>query len=443
MLPRPPNRKLYWIVAIAFLISNVSALKVDYQEKYLTTRLDKFNHEDHRTYQQRYLFNDQFWGKSKNTDYSSASCPGPILFYTGNESPVTDYWGASGFFTEVLAPKYGAMLVFAEHRYFGKSMPFGDNSFEIKNIGYCSTQQALADYAYLITHLKKQYNAEDCPVFAFGGSYGGMLTTFFRIKYPNLIMGGLAASAPFSFLGSGISPFAFTEAASNTYETARPGCGQNIKVALSDIEKYAATPDGRTKISKDFNLCKPISTQNEGIEVLNWAVGGLMGQAMLDYPYPTEYGISISGWPVNNTCDRIHNHKGDTVSALAYGIGTFYNYTGDKTCYNIHTDVPDWGKCCGWDYLACTEVYIPSASNGIFPYAPYDQAADIKACKEQFGVDLDPSLSETLWGGFDSLSQSSHIIFSNGLLDPWHTGGVLKNISDTLIAVVIPGMCFY
>lgn len=27
---------------------------------------------------------------------------------------------------------------------------------------------------------------------------------------------------------------------------------------------------------------------------------------------------------------------------------------------------------------------------------------------------------------------------SNGLLDPWHGGGVLKNLTDTLIALVIP-----
>ena len=29
-------------------------------------------------------------------------------------------------------------------------------------------------------------------------------------------------------------------------------------------------------------------------------------------------------------------------------------------------------------------------------------------------------------------------MFSNGLLDPWHGGGVLQNISDTLLAVLIP-----
>ena len=33
---------------------------------------------------------------------------------------------------------------------------------------------------------------------------------------------------------------------------------------------------------------------------------------------------------------------------------------------------------------------------------------------------------------------ATNIVFSNGAQDPWSRGGVLKNLSDTLLAIVIP-----
>ena len=54
-------------------------------------------------------------------------------------------------------------------RYYGKSLPFGNDSFTSENIGYLTIEQALADYSYLIKYLKNKYNATNAPVIAFGG----------------------------------------------------------------------------------------------------------------------------------------------------------------------------------------------------------------------------------------------------------------------------------
>lgn len=56
--------------------------------------------------------------------------------------------------------------------------------------------QVLGDYVDLITFIKSEYSMQNKATIAFGGSYGGMLAAWFRMKYPHIIQGSLAASAP-------------------------------------------------------------------------------------------------------------------------------------------------------------------------------------------------------------------------------------------------------
>lgn len=101
----------------------------------------------------------------------------------------TDYYPSQGFMWEI-APTFRALLIFPEHRYYGKSMPFGNESFsEPAHLGYLTSQQALADYADLIRHLRSDSKFRDSPVIVFGGSYGGMLSAWMRMKYPHLVEG--------------------------------------------------------------------------------------------------------------------------------------------------------------------------------------------------------------------------------------------------------------
>lgn len=54
----------------------------------------------------------------------------------------------------------------------------------------------MMDYVELIKFVRNEYNATDKAVIVFGGSYGGMLAGWLRMKFPATFQGALAASAP-------------------------------------------------------------------------------------------------------------------------------------------------------------------------------------------------------------------------------------------------------
>jgi len=66
-------------------------------------------------------------------------------------------------------------------------MPFGKDSMKKGNNQYLTVDNTLMDYVELIKTLKVSYGAEGKAVIAFGGSYGGMLAAWMRMKHPHVI----------------------------------------------------------------------------------------------------------------------------------------------------------------------------------------------------------------------------------------------------------------
>ncbi|KAK9812902.1 hypothetical protein WJX72_005519 [[Myrmecia] bisecta] len=397
----------------------------------------------------RYFFCDQYWKISKD------GSAGPIFFYAGNESDVEVYVNATGLMWENAAA-LGALLIFAEHRYYGKSQPLGPGSIDTEP-GYLSAEQALADYAQLIHYLRGSLGAQRCPVIAFGGSYGGMLAAWLRRKYPALVQGAIAASAP---VGAFVSNPKFdtstywkvvTDDASAAGGASEP-CAPNVRRTFAAIFERRASLQGRQQLSEAFHLCEPLAESD--VEALAfWLQGAFDAYAMGNYPYPSSYmgGTAdhpLPAWPMRVACQHLSQadmQDDGLFEAIQKAVAPMYNASGSKECYKVSELAGPAATPKTWLYLWCTEQmpqempYFPAnGRNDMFwDQGPFNKSRIEAECLDTFGVAPRYSWAEIEFGLTD-YSASSNIVFSNGELDPWHTGGVLHDVSETVVALVIP-----
>ena len=148
------------IAAVAVLVLAQTAVAEAHPGVNNCTLKWKSQYVDHFTwskgqYQQRYFVYDKWFEPG-----------GPIFFYNGNEANVELFANWTGLMWEN-GQQMKALLVFAEHRFFGKSLPCPGGYLECGQ--YLGTEQAMADYAALVVDLKEQYPGSSATV-AFGGS---------------------------------------------------------------------------------------------------------------------------------------------------------------------------------------------------------------------------------------------------------------------------------
>jgi len=448
-----------------------------YEVGWYDTKLDHFDFMENSTFKMKYLYSAEFF---KN----SSEKPGPIFVYVGNEGAVESYWNNSGYWTNVMAPKHGALLLFVEHRYFGESLPFGAKSLDGKNAKYLSSEQALADYGIFLHQYKKDHGLEKSPVIVFGGSYGGMLAAWFRMKYPQVVDGAIAASAPLVMYPGITSPYAFNEVVTNDFANAKPGCADYFRQGFQTLKELRTQSEHYAALKKELNWCSDIQSASDVDGIYGWISGAMGTMAMLDYPYPTDFMANVPGSPVTVGCEKLldvvnSEEKVDNqvfessenpflqlldrllddetpsstlpdvkiLKGMAAAVNVFYDYEGKTTCNGYGSETNDEIVLDSWGYMACTEQILPIASNGktdFFWSQPWDLEAFSKQCEEQWGTPSRPSWVPEHFGGWNyeqDFVMYSNIVFSQGNLDPWHIGGVTKTITGgkDLISFVMEG----
>ncbi|KAL6603746.1 hypothetical protein ACP70R_044107 [Stipagrostis hirtigluma subsp. patula] len=420
--------------------TNGTAAAKPFTAHYFPQELDHFTFTPNASmvFYQKYLVNDTFWRRP--TAGGGGGAAGPIFVYTGNEGDIEWFATNTGFMFDI-APKFGALLVFIEHRFYGESKPFGNDSYaSAQTLGYLTSTQALADFAVLITSLKQNLSVEAAPVVVFGGSYGGMLASWFRLKYPHVAIGALASSAPILQFDN-ITPWSsFYDAVSQDFKSESLNCFYVIKATWDVLIERGSNDTGLMELSKMFRACTTVKSVYSS---QNWLWTAFSYTAMVDYPTPANFLQNLPAYPVKEMCKIIDGFpaNADIVKKTLAAANVYYNYTGDQTCSHIEDDDDPHGLG-GWQWQACTEMIMPMvvSNESMFPPSTfsYDERSD--ECLASWGVRPRPHWITTEYGGYkiDKVLKrfGSNIIFSNGMRDPWSRGGVLKNISSSIIALV-------
>ena len=397
-----------------------------YETRFHEQTIDHFDARNSSHFRQRYLIDFTHWGQQGGLPNG---CRGPILFYTGNEGPITAFAESNGFMTKVLAPAFGALVVFGEARYYGLSQPEGGSG----RFTYLSTEQILADYASLLIALRAELKAESCPAVAFGGSYGGTLTTLFRLKYPHVVAGGLAASAPLGYYAIGgwaarnVKSTTWFDIVRRTYDKARKGCYTDLVDAVRLANATAHEPGGPGELTSTFGLCAAPAKVDAFIY---WITEALESIPQIDYPEPSG---SLPASPVARVCELDWSAPLVALAKVAvwfYGKqpkGCIAHATNDQIGGGTPGDGPE--PHSPWGYQSCTETLHPfSTAAGAWRSYTFDDDAIGKLCASYYGVRPRLGWLEEWSGGYAIADRNltTNLIWSNGRLDPWSGGGFLR-----------------
>lgn len=434
-------------------IEEIMALhSADVTTNYIKMKIDHFNaNGESADFNMRYLTNYKHYKKG-----------GPIFFYAGNEGNVWTFYNNTGFMVNTLAQEFGAAVVFAEHRYFGESMPFGKESFDKENLKFLNVEQVMTDYVEFIKAYKDEKHEDLTPVILFGGSYGGMLAAWLRMKFPETFQGAIASSAPILYFKGATPEDGFDKVVNYAFTRNHPQCSNNIRSVHKILQEMKCDESKIAALQGKFNFCQATTKPQDVDKVIAFIDNAWVYMAMTNYPYPTDFLNPMPGWPVDESCKPFNftTEQDSTVKHLLKGselfsdnddkllqatyqsISVYYNFTGQTACYDLDDEGTGNLDGYGWNVLACNELAMPMSSmqNSMFLPSQFDYDAYSQYCHEQFGITTQYDYALTYFGGrhiTHDFMYATNIVFSNGDIDPWNAGSVTSSVGKGSVVMNI------
>jgi pimeloyl-ACP methyl ester carboxylesterase len=365
--------------------------------------IDHANAKDMRTFKQRYWIDD-----SQATGLNA-----PVLFYICGEATCSSR--DAGDTVTDNAKKLGAHVITLEHRYYGKSQPF--TSLTTDNLKYLTVANALGDLAEFQKYIQTSLGWTGKWV-SIGGSYPGALSAFYRAKYPDLVVGSLASSAPVQAQEN------FEEYDRHVTEVVGPDCANLIRKAVAQTEAATASPNSLSAIKTLF-AAEKITDDDDFLYLL-----ADVGAAAVQYGMRDQFCLSLTNGSSSSDPNALLTNYGQFAQKLfaAWGVDAYGFSSESAENLDPNSYIAGFGQR-QWLYQSCTEF-------GFFQNAYHDPAYSVRSarinpayhrhlCERIFGFDQPVNTDEINQNFLKAVLQGSNILLSNGSQDPWSILSIL------------------
>lgn len=409
--------------------------KYTFETKWFAQSADHVNKQNRERFWQRYFV---------YADYSKHEHNFPLFVYCGGEQgDIYREWERLGFMLEV-AKRQGAKVLFLEHRYFGSSLPFGNQSFlkHPSRVGLLSLEQSFQDYAEIIRQHKG-----DGPVITYGGSLSGTIAALIRIQFPSLIDMAFASSAPLLGFDGVADQFAWRQRlTANFAELGGADCPQLVRDGFTSFYQKDVE-----RLRDAFQICESESVTDEQWQFLMYHAWGHV-EMLGNFVYPA----NKSHLPGSCARMRASPTKEHIFADL---LNMSKKHGQGRPCTNVtQMQESSWagsqmGVGLGWSYMACTEVVHPIGANNktdMFPPFNWTVGGLAQSCQHSWNVHPDAGylgkktgLFVTGMGADAKIKRTDavpgRILFSWGTKDPWGTMVPKQGWRDDVTVIRVPG----
>jgi hypothetical protein len=312
------------------------------------------------------------------------------------------------------ASVFGARYISIEHRYYGESLP--TPTYDTADLEkYLTVEQALADAAFFVESMLKANPKWNGKWVVFGCSYSGALSAWFRLKYPNLVVGSVAPSGPV------LAQLAYPEYNQHFASVAPAQCVSVVKKAFAQMTALVRLGQ-QAYLATLFNACNDLSDPMD-LWNFKYQISGTIGSAD-QFDNPSEQ------WPLNATCDIIVNAP-TPIIGIALAVG---NSNGGSSCYDYSyksmiasmQDVTSQSR--SWQFQTCSEFGFWQSTTGSIFFDDITSDEINALCEPIFGVKgmtPDTGAVNARYGG--KQLNATNVIFTNGRYDPWSLLSISTN----------------